>query len=67
MSKKSRTERLNLSMDENLKRRFNTVCTWKGVNMSDVAHELIERWVEENAPPGLFDGSDNNVDQKKDK
>ena len=51
MPRKSRTERLNLSMEEKLKRRFNTVCTWKGVNMSDVAHELIEKWVEENAPP----------------
>lgn len=54
MPRKSRTERLNLSMEEKLKRRFNTVCTWKGVNMSDVAHELIEKWVEENAPPGLL-------------
>ena len=53
MPRKSRTERLNLSMEEKLKRRFNTVCTWKGVNMSDVAHELIEKWVEENAPPDI--------------
>jgi hypothetical protein len=66
MSRKTRTERLNLSMDENLKRRFNTLCTWKGVNMSDVTHELIERWVEENTPPGLFDKSDD-VDEKKEK
>lgn len=53
-------------MDENLKRRFNTLCTWKGVNMSDVTHELIEQWVEENAPPGLFDKPDD-VDEKKEK
>ncbi len=53
-------------MDENLKRRFNTLCTWKGVNMSDVTHELIERWVEENAPPGLFD-KPNDVDDKQEK
>jgi antitoxin component of RelBE/YafQ-DinJ toxin-antitoxin module len=64
MTRKTRTERLTLSMEEKLKRRFNTVCTWKGINMSDVAHELIERWVEENAPPGLFDKPDD-FDEKK--
>ncbi|PAX59973.1 plasmid partition protein ParG [Brunnivagina elsteri] len=66
MTRKTRTERLTLSMEEKLKRRFNTVCTWKGINMSDVAHELIERWVEENAPPGLFDKPDD-VDDKNQK
>jgi antitoxin component of RelBE/YafQ-DinJ toxin-antitoxin module len=57
MPRKTRTERLTLSMDANLKRRFNTVCTWKGLNMSDVAHELIAQWLEENTPPGLFEES----------
>ncbi len=33
-------------MSEKLKRRFNTLCTWKGINMSDIAHELIEKWVD---------------------
>ena len=42
MARKTRTERLTLSMEEKLKRRFNTLCTWKGINMSDIAHELIE-------------------------
>jgi hypothetical protein len=57
MPRKTRTERLTLSMEENLKRRFNTVCTWKGLNMSDVTHELITQWLEENTPPGLFEDS----------
>ncbi|MCJ8281708.1 MAG: hypothetical protein MJK14_18080 [Rivularia sp. ALOHA_DT_140] len=65
MSRKSRTERLNLSIEEKLKRHFSTVCTWKGVNMSDVAHELIEKWVEENAPPGLFDKEDKSIGNKQ--
>ncbi len=64
MPRKSRTERLNLSMEEKLKRRFNTVCTWKGVNMSDIAHELIEKWVEENAPPGLLSQEDSDGNKK---
>ncbi len=53
-------------MDENLKRRFNIVCTWKGVRISDIAQELIEQWVENNAPSGLFDKPDNvNNEQEK--
>ncbi len=63
MSRKTRTERLNLTMDENLKRRFNLVCTWKGVNMSDVAQELIEDWVDKNAPPGLFTQENDNHEE----
>ncbi|MEB3218383.1 MAG: plasmid partition protein ParG [Nostocales cyanobacterium 94392] len=61
MARKTRTERLTLSMEEKLKRRFNTLCTWKGINMSDIAHELIEKWVEENTPPGLFEQDDESV------
>lgn len=52
-------------MEEKLKRRFNTVCTWKGINMSDVAHELIEKWVEENAPPGLLSQEEDSDGNKK--
>lgn len=52
-------------MDENLKRRFNVLCTWKGVNMSDIAHELIQRWVEENTTPGLFEKEDDTYEEGK--
>lgn len=65
MPRKTRTERLTLSMDENLKRRFNVLCTWKGVNMSDIAHELIQRWVEENTTPGLFEKEDDTYEEGK--
>ena len=65
MARKTRTERLTLSMEEKLKRRFNTVCTWKGINMSDIAHELIEKWVEENAPPGLLSQEEDSDENKK--
>ncbi|MDJ0733562.1 MAG: plasmid partition protein ParG [Nostocaceae cyanobacterium] len=67
MPRKTRTDRLNLSINENLKRRFNTLCTWKGVNMSDIAHELIEHWVEENTPPGLFNTEEVEDDDKQQK
>jgi len=60
--KKSRTERLNISIDQTLKRQFDAVCALKGLSMSDIANNLIKGWVGENAPPGLLEGTteDNN-------
>lgn len=55
MPRITRTERLTLSMDKDLKRRFDVVCSWKEVSMSQIAGQLIEQWLEENTPPGLFD------------
>lgn len=55
MARKTRTERLTISIDKELKRRFDIVCRWKDLNMSQVAEELFDDWVQENAPPGLFD------------
>ena len=55
MARKTRTERLTISIDKELKRRFDIVCRWKDFNMSQVAEELFDNWVQENAPPGLFD------------
>ncbi|HEY9799878.1 MAG TPA: hypothetical protein V6D25_05915 [Leptolyngbyaceae cyanobacterium] len=39
--------RVYLSPD--VKNNFKTVCFLKGVNMSDIAAELIEEWVKQNA------------------
>ena len=60
--KKSRTERLNISIDQTLKRQFDAVCALKGLSMSDIANNLIKGWVGENAPPGLLEETteDNN-------
>lgn len=55
MSRKSRTSRLNLTIDERLKRQFAALCTLKDLNMSDVAHDLIKRWVSENSSPELLE------------
>ncbi len=48
-------ERLTISIDGELKRRFDIVCRWKNQNMSEVAQELFTEWIGENAPPGLFE------------
>jgi antitoxin component of RelBE/YafQ-DinJ toxin-antitoxin module len=53
MSKK-KTERLNLSLDQTLKRQFDAVCALKGLSMSDIAQQVIREWVEKNAPPSLL-------------
>lgn len=56
MAKK--TDRLTISIDADLKRQFDTICTWKGMNMSDVTQTLINDWVKVNAPPGLLNTED---------
>lgn len=55
MPRKSRTSRLNLTIDERLKRQFGALCTLKDLNMSDVAHDLIECWVSENSSPEMLE------------
>jgi antitoxin component of RelBE/YafQ-DinJ toxin-antitoxin module len=55
MAKSSKSDRLTVSIDATLKRQFDTVCTWKGLNMSDVAQSLIAEWVKTNAPPGILE------------
>jgi hypothetical protein len=55
MAKKTQADRLTLSIDRELKRRFDIVCRWKDLNMSEVAQKLFDEWVQKNAPPGLFD------------
>ncbi|WP_313890600.1 plasmid partition protein ParG [Aetokthonos hydrillicola] len=54
MAKKAKSDRLTVSIDSDLKRQFDTICTWKGLNMSDVTQLLISDWVKSNAPPGLL-------------
>lgn len=48
-------ERLTLSIDKDLKRRFSLVCKWKEFEMSQIAAQLFDEWLEKNTPPGLFD------------
>jgi antitoxin component of RelBE/YafQ-DinJ toxin-antitoxin module len=55
MAKKDSKDRLTISIDANLKRQFDTVTTWKGLNMSDVTQSLIADWVKANAPPGILE------------
>lgn len=55
MARKTQADRLTLSIDKELKRRFDIVCRWKDLNMSEVAQKLFDEWVQKNAPPGLFD------------
>ena len=47
-------ERLNLILDQTLKRQFDAICALKGLSMSDIAHQVIKEWVEKNAPPGFL-------------
>lgn len=65
MPRITRTERLTVSMDKELKRRFDIVCSWKEVSMSQIAGELIEEWLERNTPPGLFDAKEKTPDAKR--
>lgn len=52
-------------MDKELKRRFDIVCSWKEVSMSQIAGELIEEWLKKNTPPGLFDSKEKTPDTLK--
>lgn len=55
MPRPKRTERLNLTIDQTLKRQFDAICALKGLSMSEINQKLIARWVEENAPPGMIE------------
>ncbi|AFZ22361.1 hypothetical protein [Allocoleopsis franciscana] len=48
-------DKLTLSIDKDVKRRFDFVSKWHGLTMSHVATELFEEWLAKNTPPGLFD------------
>jgi antitoxin component of RelBE/YafQ-DinJ toxin-antitoxin module len=57
MPRQKRTERLNLTIDQTLKRQFDAVCALKGLSMSEINQKLIAQWVKENAPPGMLEES----------
>ncbi len=57
MPRQKRTERLNLTIDQTLKRQFDAVCALKGLSMSEINQKLIAQWVKENAPPGMLEAS----------
>ncbi len=57
MPRQKRTERLNLTIDQTLKRQFDAVCALKGLSMSEINQQLIAQWVKENAPPGMLEES----------
>lgn len=48
-------DKLTLSIDKDVKRRFDFVSKWHGLSMSQVATELFEEWLKENTPPGLLE------------
>jgi antitoxin component of RelBE/YafQ-DinJ toxin-antitoxin module len=58
---RKKTERLNLSIDQTLKRQFDAVCALKGLSMSDIAQQVIREWVFKNAPPGLLEESESEM------
>ncbi|HBL59577.1 MAG TPA: hypothetical protein DDZ80_14130 [Cyanobacteria bacterium UBA8803] len=58
---RKKTERLNLSIDQTLKRQFDAVCALKGLSMSDIAQQVIREWVLKNAPPGLLEESESEM------
>ena len=55
MPRPKRTERLNLTIDQTLKRQFDAICALKGLSMSEINQKLIAHWVKENAPPGMIE------------
>lgn len=58
---RKKTERLNLSIDQTLKRQFDATCALKGLSMSDIAQQVIREWVFKNAPPGLLEESESEI------
>jgi antitoxin component of RelBE/YafQ-DinJ toxin-antitoxin module len=44
-------DRLSLSINSKTKRQFTAICALRGINMSDIVEELVDRWIEENATP----------------
>jgi hypothetical protein len=59
MPRKKRDERLNLTVEETLKRQFEVVCAWKGVSMSEGAQQALADWVQKNASPELLNALQN--------
>jgi hypothetical protein len=59
MPRKKRDERLNLTVEETLKRQFEVVCAWKGVSMSEGAQQAIADWVQKNASSELLNAIQN--------
>jgi hypothetical protein len=59
MPRKKRDERLNLTVEETLKRQFEVVCAWKGVSMSEGAQQALAEWVQKNASPELLNALQN--------
>jgi antitoxin component of RelBE/YafQ-DinJ toxin-antitoxin module len=55
MPRQKQTERLNLAIDQTLKRQFYAICALRGLSMNEVNQELIAQCVKENAPPGLIE------------
>ncbi|NEP63856.1 MAG: hypothetical protein F6K31_44355 [Symploca sp. SIO2G7] len=51
---RKKTDRLNITIDQTLKRQFDAICALKGLKMSETTQMIIRQWVEENAPPGLL-------------
>lgn len=46
---KKTNDRLGLSINATVKRRFTAICSLKGLNMSEVIEELMIEWTKQNA------------------
>jgi hypothetical protein len=64
MPRKKRNERLNLTVDETLKRQFEAICALKGLSMSDGIQEAIAGWLKQNASPELLAAIQNESDDE---
>ncbi|MCP2731965.1 plasmid partition protein ParG [Limnofasciculus baicalensis] len=59
MPKIKRDERLNITINESLKRQFDVICAIKGLSMSDGAQQAIVKWVKENSTDELLKAIEN--------
>jgi len=59
MPRKKRDERLNITINESLKRQFDVICALKGLSMSDGAQQAITDWVKKNATEQLLEAIEN--------
>ena len=48
-------KRLAVLIDAELHRRFKTLVTQKGLDMSEVVRDLLQRWLQENETPPTDD------------
>jgi hypothetical protein len=46
---KKTNERLGLSINSTVRRRFTAICSLKGLSMSEVIEELMIEWTKQNA------------------